>query len=258
MDLEQTSQMARRALPVTGGRFVPTRTVQAWRVGRACARLLVAHCLGLATMTASPAIAQPSAVVSNVSETRATASERRRPSGVGDASLVEHELKRHHIGIQLAVLDPATDVIALGNLGLAVEGVTALTVLNYRYSLNPRIDVDFDIRYWVRRWMAPASPTIELTPSVFGPGLRLYGLTRTRGKRVIPYIQGNIYYVREDLRASERLIESGIGFGLSGGADLGIGRLISIPIEATYIGTGGDAIDDLSGFALSVGVNFNF
>ena len=143
---------------------------------------------------------------------------------------------------------------------LGVEGITALTIVNYRYSLNPRIDLDFDMRYWVRRWTTPTSPIIELTPGFVGPGLRLHGLNRTRGKRVIPYIQGNIYYVQEELRASEKLIESGrgIGFGLSGGVDLDISRLISIPIEATYIGTGGDAIDDLSGFALSVGVNFNF
>ena len=92
-----------------------------------------------------------------------------------------------------------------------------------------------------------------------GPGLRFYGLSSTGGKRVIPYVQGNIYYVRADLRASERLIESGMGFGLTGGVDLDIGRLISIPIEAMYLGTGGgDAIDDLSGFGVSVGVNFNF
>ena len=35
-------------------------------------------------------------------------------------------------------------------------------------------------------------------------------------------------------------------------------RLISIPIEATYIGTSGDDIDDLSGFGFSSGVNFSF
>ncbi len=188
-------------------------------------------------MTASPALAQPSA---------------------GDAGLPAHELKRHHIGIQLGVLDPSTDVIALGNLGVGVDGITSLTILNYRYSLNPRIDLDLDVRYWVYRWTTPTFPTIELTPSVVGPGLRFYGLSRTGGRRVIPYIQGNIYYVREELRTSERHTESGMGFGLGGGVDLDIGRLMSIPIEAMYIGTGGDAIDDLSGFAMSVGVSFNF
>ena len=74
----------------------------------------------------------------------------------------------------------------------------------------------------------------------------------------MPYLQGNIYHVEEELVTSERLAGHGIGFGLSGGVDLNMSRLISIPIEATYIGTSGDDIDDLSGFGFSLGVNFSF
>ena len=74
----------------------------------------------------------------------------------------------------------------------------------------------------------------------------------------MPYVQGSIYYVQEELITFERLVDHGIGFGLSGGVDLNMSRLISIPIEATYVGTSGDDMDDLSGFGLSVGVNFSF
>ena len=74
----------------------------------------------------------------------------------------------------------------------------------------------------------------------------------------MPYLQGNIYHVEEELMTFERLAGHGIGFGLSGGVDLNMSRLISIPIEATYIGTSGDDIDDLSGFGFSLGVNFSF
>ena len=74
----------------------------------------------------------------------------------------------------------------------------------------------------------------------------------------MPYLQGNIYYVQEELITSKRVAYHGIGFGLSGGVDLDMSRMISIPIEATYVGTGGDDMDDLSGFGLSVGVSFSF
>ena len=88
--------------------------------------------------------------------------------------------------------------------------------------------------------------------------MRLYGFNRTIDRRVMPYLQGNIYYIQEELITFERLADHGIGFGLSGGVDLKMSRLISIPIEATYVGTSGDNMDDLSGFGLSVGVDFSF
>ena len=69
----------------------------------------------------------------------------------------------------------------------------------------------------------------------------------------MPYLQGNIYYVQEELRTIERLAHHRIGFGLSGGLDLNISRLISIPIEATYVGTSSGGMNDLSGFGLFCG-----
>lgn len=81
---------------------------------------------------------------------------------------------------------------------------------------------------------------------------------RTNGRRVVPYVQGNVYYVQEMLGEPEVLYLHGIGFGLSGGVDLEVTRLISIRIEATYVGNAGGGLDDLSGFDVSVGVNFDF
>ena len=177
--------------------------------------------------------------------------------GAGDV-IPEHELRAHHIGIQMGLLNPSTDVVELGNPGLDVEGNTFLVVLNYRYSLNSFIDLSGDLRSWGGPRTTPASQHVKLGVYCIGPGLRVYGLNRTTDRRVMPYVQGSIYYVQEELITFERLVDHGIGFGLSGGVDLNMSRLISIPIEATYVGTSGDDMDDLSGFGLSVGVNFSF
>jgi hypothetical protein len=177
-----------------------------------------------------------------------------------DNVILKTELKKHHIGIQVGIFNPSSDVIEFRNLDLDVEGNTGLGILNYRYSLNPFIDFALDIRAWAALWIIPlTSQEIELTSGFVGLGIRLNGMNRTKGKKIIPYLQGNIYSVQEELKFWT-LTENGIGFGLSlsGGIDLKISHLISIPIEATYIGTSGDDIDDLSGFGLSVGVNFNF
>ncbi len=258
------------------------------------------HSLVPATVIAPPAAAQPSAGALNESEARATPGnneieiprssfrreyewyvrdgvavgspvrfdgvdideERRRDYDEVHNVIPEQELRRHHIGMQVGIFNPSTDVIELGNLDLDIEGnrfVGALNIPNYRYSLNPHIDLALDIsRHWIGRWSTPTSGEVKLAAGYIGPSIRVNGLNRTKGKRVIPYLQGNIYYVHEQLTTSETRIEHGVGFGLHGGVDLYISRLISIPIEATYVGTVGNDIDDLSGFGLFVGVTFNF
>ena len=219
---------ASRAMWATSGRFVRTLTANAPLVG---------HTLALATVIASaPAAAQP------------------RPSDV----IPEQELRVHHIGIKMGLLNPSTDVVNLGDPLLALEGNTFMWVLNYRYSLSDFIDLSGDIRSWGGPWTTPESQHFRLGVYSIGPGVRVYGLKRTTDRRVMPYFQGNIYFVQEELTVSERRIDHGIGFGLGGGMDLRISRLISIPIEATYVGTSGDDTADLSGFGLSVGVNFSF
>ena len=104
-----------------------------------------------------------------------------------------------------------------------------------------------------------------MTGGFVGPGIRVHALDRTKGGRLIPYLQGNVYLAAgEDVKGranvSERLSDYGVvGLGLSGGVDVIVSRLVSFPIEATLFGNvGDDEIDDLSAFGLSVGVNFNF
>ena len=224
------------------------------------------HAIAPATVFASPAPGELSAGSSNVTEPGATPGDdeidlfmKRRfdnrnfalatPAGIPRSSFrrdddevhsdsAKRELKRHHIGIQAGIFNPLTDVIELEDLDLDVEGnrfVGALNIPSYRYSLNPFIDVAVDlVRHWIGRWPTPASQEIKVAAGYIGGGIRVNGLDRTKGNRVIPYLQGNIYLVQEQLTTSEEtFIEYGFGAGFSGGVDLAISRLISIPIEAT-------------------------
>ena len=181
------------------------------------------HSLVPATAIAPPAAAQPSAGALNESEARATPGnneieiprssfrreyewyvrdgvavgspvrfdgvdideERRRDYDEVHNVIPEQELRRHHIGIQVGIFNPSTDVIELGNLDLDIEGnrfVGALNIPNYRYSLNPRIDLALDIsRHWIGRWSTPTSGEVKLAGGYTGPGIRVNGLNRTKG-----------------------------------------------------------------------------
>ena len=182
----------------------------------------------------------------------------REPLRVDDVDSDE-ELKKHHVGVQAGLFNPSTDVIELGNLGFRVERSDGLTILRYRYSLNPRIDLVAEGRYWTGRGPTATSGEGKVAGGFLGPGIRVHAPRGTTGRRVVPYLQGNVYYVQEMLGEPKVLYKNGgFGFGLSGGVDVEVTRLISFPIEATYVGNGGGGLDDLSGFGVSVGVNFNF
>ena len=167
------------------------------------------------------------------------------------------ELRRHHVGAQIGPFNPSTDAIGLANLDLSIDGTALLGILSYRYSLNPFVDLDFELRHWIGRWPRSGSDRVKVAAGFIGPGIRIYGADRTSGTRVFPYIQANIYYAQEQVSRLETLSEHGVGFGLSGGVDLAISRRISIPIEATHVRSRG-ILDDLSGFGVSVGVNVSF
>ncbi len=215
-------------------------------VGRLRAGQLVGHSLVLATLIA-PAAAQPGAGASNV-----------RGSTLDDADPPKQELRRHHIGVQVGIFNPSTDVIELGNLGFGLERSDGQTILRYRYSLNLRIDLVAEGRYWTGRGPTATSGEAKVAGGFVGPGIRVHASKGAKGRRVVPYLQGNVYYVQEMLGEPKVLYEYGFGFGVSGGVDLEVTRLISIPIEATYLRNVGDDLDDLSGLGVSVGVNFNF
>ena len=170
----------------------------------------------------------------------------------------QQTLRRHHLGIQLGGYDPGAEIIQAGGSSLGIDGIAGLGILSYRYSLTPFVDLDLELRHWIGRWPRSSSDKVKIAGGFIGPGIRVYASDRTTGKRVIPYLQGNIYYVQEQLSTLATLYEHGVGFGVSGGMELNLSRLISLPIEATYVRSSGNNLDDLSGFGVSVGVNINF
>ena len=175
-----------------------------------------------------------------------------------DDIVLEQEPRTHHVGIRVGFFAPSTDVIELGNLGFRVERGDGQTVLRYRYSLNTHIDLVAEGRYWIGRGPTSSAGEGKVAGGFLGPGVRVHPSKGT-GRRVVPYLQGNVYYVQEMLGEPKVLYKNGgFGFGLSGGVDLELTRLISVPIEATYVGNRGGGLDDLSGFGVSVGVGFNF
>lgn len=167
----------------------------------------------------------------------------------------KQELRTHHVGFQLGFFNPTAELVELGNLGFVLDRSDGMTVLRYRYSLNPRVDLVAELKYWTRRGPTSSSGEGKVSGGFMGPGVRV---NATKWKRVVPYLQGNVYYAQEMLGEPKVIYAHGIGFGISGGANFEVTPLFSVPIEATYVGSGGGGLDDLSGFGLTVGVNFNF
>ena len=120
----------------------------------------------------------------------------------------------------------------------------------YRWSLNPLVEFGVEVRTW------HSYRTRE--SGGYGAGIRLNGSRRARGGRLMPYLQGNIHHIQQDRVNRETPFEEGLGFSLAGGVDVRVTDLISLPLEAMYVGTRGDHIDDVSGIGLSIGLNFNF
>ncbi len=172
-----------------------------------------------------------------------------------DANPPQQKLRRYHVGVQGGLFGPSTDVIELGNLGFRVERSDGQTILRYRYSLNPQIDLVAEGRYWIARGPTATSGDGKVAGGFVGPGIRV---NASKGRRVVPYLQANVYLVQQMLGEPMVLYEYGFGFGLGGGVNLEVTRLTSIPVEATYLRSAGSDLDDLSGFGVSAGVNFNF
>ena len=163
--------------------------------------------------------------------------------------------RRHHFGVQLGFFHPSTDAIELGRLGFRVEHSDGQTGLTYRYSLNPRVDIVAEGRYWIGRGPTEASGEGKVAGGFIGPGIRLHSSNRSG---VGTYVQANLYYVQEMLGEPKVLYETGLGLGLSGGVDIELTPRISLPLEATYLRSFGKDLDDLSGFGVSIGISFNF
>lgn len=142
-------------------------------------------------------------------------------------------------------------------MGFGLERSDGQTIVRYRYSLNYRLDLVAELRYWTGRGSTATSEEAKVSGGFIGPGIRVHASNGVERRRVAPYLQGNVYYVSEMLGEPEILYAHGIGYGVSGGVDLEVTRRISIPIEATHVGNGG-GVDDLSGFGVSVGVDVSF
>jgi opacity protein-like surface antigen len=162
---------------------------------------------------------------------------------------------RHHITIGLGYTKLPSSDLKDDALGMDFSNA-ANGVLAYRYTLNPAIDLTLDSRG------TASSETLNgadlwLLNSFFGPGVRWHPMTGT--SRL--YLQGNFFLVSEQIDIEQNGVtvsssESGTGFGLAGGVDIPLSRLLSLPLEANY--TYGKPADDVSGFGLTIGLAFNF
>jgi hypothetical protein len=99
--------------------------------------------------------------------------------------------------------------------------------------------------------------TFTHTTSYFGPGVRFAGATGG----VRPFVQANVYFARETVRiefgnAGSDASENGAGFGIAGGADIRLSRLLSLPIEANYLYAKPE--NDASSLGMLIGLTFNF
>ena len=179
------------------------------------------------------------------------------------AQEAEPKPRPQHFGFRVGVFDNAADVFELGGLGLDAGVDTFYGAFNYRYSLSPTVDLALQAGHWIGQWTTATPRTVELASGFIGPGVRVNGPGRASGQRVVPYLQTNLYFIQEQFYFeqmwSERVTENGLGLGFMGGLEVVVSQRISIPIEAIYLATTGNAgIDDLSGFGVSIGVDFTF
>jgi len=137
--------------------------------------------------------------------------------------------------------------------------------LAYRYSLNQSVDLCLDMRSMMASDEVtatdesgnPIAVKFESETSYYGPGVRW----SSGAGGVRPYLQANVFFVKETGRVelgdiSIDASEDGAGFGLMGGADIRLSRLLSLPIEATYLY--GKPEVDVSSLGMQVGLTFNF
>lgn len=176
---------------------------------------------------------------------------------------------RHHVTLGLGFAHHVSDDFEDSGLTTGLQGQFA-----YRYSLSRSIDACLDGRsFWTSDEEAafylvarggggqlladPGMLRIEHDTSGFGPGLRW----STGGGPVRPYVQANLYYVRETLRLEldgrgEDTTAEDVGFGLVAGADVHLSRAFSLPVEATYLYAKPEL--DVSALGMQAGISFNF
>ncbi|HAD82541.1 MAG: hypothetical protein A2509_01485 [Candidatus Edwardsbacteria bacterium RIFOXYD12_FULL_50_11] len=163
-------------------------------------------------------------------------------------------LGRHHISLGLLGYFKSTS----GDFELPGFDLSQGTgqFLNYRYSFDKNIDLAVDVRAWGSE-KEVSGISGEIVAGGVGVGLRLN--SSNIGERIFPYIQVNAYSTTEEWKLgpfSGRNEDPEIGFGVNGGFEIKLGKLISIPLEANYLY--GKPLDDVSGYGFTTGVSFNW
>lgn len=171
-----------------------------------------------------------------------------------------HEPMRHHITLAFGFGQHLSDDFDDTDLDMAGMGQFA-----YRYSLNRSVDLSIDGRSIMASDEAQIGiggtfyeAELEHETSYFGPGVRW-----SSGEGgVRPYLQANVFFVEETATSridnvSTSVSESGAGFGLMGGVDIRLSRLLSLPVELNYL-YAKPADVDVSSLGMSVGLTFNF
>ena len=184
-----------------------------------------------------------------------------------------HEPMRNHITLGFGYGRNLSDDFEDPELNLETGGIGQLA---YRYSLNRSVDLCVDARSFMAGDQAQIGVDgifyeVDLShdTSWFGPGVRW-----SSGEGgVRPYLQANVFFVEEKttieiLNVSEEQSNDGVGFGLAGGADIRLSRLLSLPLELSYLygkPSGSDDFvadisysSDVSSLGMSVGLTFNF
>jgi hypothetical protein len=176
---------------------------------------------------------------------------------------MSNNLGRHHISLGFLGYFKATS----GDFELPEYGIDGSDgvgeVINYRYSFDQNIDLAVDAHGWISEvegYILGFPYKVETTAIGLGLGIR-YNLGNAGG-RIFPYVQGNVYSVTETVKASvgalsdEERSDPSIGYGINGGIEIKLGKLISIPIDAFYMY--GKPADDISGYGVTAGISFNW
>lgn len=98
---------------------------------------------------------------------------------------------------------------------------------------------------------------MNLLNSYFGPGVRVVAPQNN----LKLFLQGNFYLVSMEKETvsgntTTTVSENGVGFGMNGGVDIRLSRLLPLPVEVNFLYA--KPSDNISGFGLSAGLNFNF
>lgn len=172
---------------------------------------------------------------------------------------MSENLGRHHISLGfLGYFKSTSGDFELPELGIdASEGTGEF--LNYRYSFDKNIDLAVDAHGWMSETEFFG---IRAETTVMGLGLGVRYNLGNAGGRIFPYVQANVYSVTEQLKISisgwsdDARSNPKIGFGVNGGFEIKLGKLISIPVDGYYIS--GKPADDISGYGFATGISFNW